>query len=44
MNAFKMWLSVVISAKYFNNTSITPVFFSRVVKLIPNYSKLEVNV
>ena len=41
MNAFRMWFCVVISAKYFNGT---PVFLSRVRKLIPKYSKLQVNV
>ena len=35
---------VVISAKYFNGTSLLHLFFSRVLKLILKYSKLQVNV
>ena len=44
MNAFKMRCYVVTSAKYFNGTSLLHLFFSRVLKLIPKYSKLQMNV
>ena len=44
MNAFKMKFYVVISAKYLNGISLLHLFFSRVLKLIPKYSKLQINV
>ena len=39
-----MWFCIVISVKYFNCTSLLHMFFFRVLKLIPNYSKQHINV
>ena len=44
MNTFRMLYCGAVSVKYLNGTSLLHVFFSRVLTLIPNYSKLQVNV